>query len=297
MASRGMFGGLTLKELASRTWSESNEDNALGYAAQLAYYFLLALFPLLIFLTSLVGFLGGAQELLLQFLGKVMPSDAMDIVNSWMRDVVTNKGGGLLSFGLLAAIWAASAGLAALIDALNTAYDVKEGRPFWKVRLIAVALTLALGLLVVGGAVLITASDALVGWVAARLGLSAVVQAVWQYVNYLIGVALLLAGVSLVYYFAPNVEQKWHWITPGSVFATVTFLVASFCFSLYLRYAPSYSATYGSLGAVVVLMLWLYLLGLVVFVGGEINQIIEKAQGKPFVEKQEGQQVSRLRTA
>jgi membrane protein len=297
MESRGVFGGLTLKELAGRAWSESNEDNALGYAAQLAYYFLLALFPLLIFLTSLVGFLGGAQELLLQFLGKVMPSDAMDIVNSWMRDVVTNKGGGLLSFGLLAALWAASAGLAALMDALNTAYDVKEGRPFWKVRLVAIALTLALGLLVVGGAVLITASDALVAWVAAHLGLSAAVQSLWQYVNYLIGVGLLLVGVSLIYYFAPNVEQQWHWITPGSIFATVTFLLASFLFSLYLRYAPSYSATYGSLGAVVVLMLWLYILGLVIFVGGEINQIIEKAQGKPVVEKQQGEPVSRLRTA
>jgi membrane protein len=174
---------------------------------------------------------------------------------------------------------------------------VKEGRPFWKVRLVALALTLALGLLVVGGAVLITASDALVGWVASYLGLSAVVQSVWQYVNYLIGVGLLLVGVSLIYYFAPNVEQRWHWITPGSIFATATFLLASFLLSLYLRYAPSYSATYGSLGAVVVLMLWLYILGLVVFVGGEINQIIEKAQGKPIVEKQECQPVSRLRTA
>jgi membrane protein len=284
--SRTLFGGLTLKELARRTWAETNEDNALGYAAQLAYYFLLALFPLLIFLTSLLGFLGGAQEWMMQYLSRVMPGEAMDTVNQWMRDVVTNKGGGLLSFGLLGALWAASAGVAALMESLNTAYDVEEGRSFWKTRLVALALTLALGLLVVGGAALITASELIVNWAASLVGLSAAAQAAWQYVNYLLGLCLLFVGVALIYYFAPNVEQEWRWVSPGAVFAVGAFLAASYLLSLYLRYAPSYSATYGSLGAVVVLMLWLYILGLVIFVGGEINQIIAQAQGKETVKRQ-----------
>lgn len=292
MANRNLFGGLTLKELARRTWFESNDDNALGYAAELAFYFLLSLFPLLIFLTSLIGFLSSAQELLLQYLGKVMPKEAMVLVNTWMRDVVSNRGGGLLSLGLLAALWASSAGMAALMDALNTAYDVKEGRPFWKVRLIAIALTVVLGVLVVGGAVLITFSGPLVDWVASFVGLGAAVQGVWQYVNYLIGVCLLVVGIGLIYYFAPDVEQEWPWITPGSLFAAVTFLLASFLFSLYLRYAPSYSATYGSLGAVIVLMLWLYILGLVIFIGGEINSVIEAAR-KPPTEVQAGGEAER----
>lgn len=127
-----------------------------------------------------------------------------------------------------------ASGVTGLMDALNSAYDVKEGRPFWKVRLIALGLTVALGVLVIGGATLITGSAALVNWTAALVGLGPVVQTVLQIINYVVGIGLLLVGVGLIYYFAPNVEQDWHWITPGSFFATVTFLIASFLFSLYL---------------------------------------------------------------
>src|SRR6185295_8954643 len=150
-----MFGGLTLKQLSLNVWKESNEDNVFGGAAELAYYFLLALFPMLIFLTSLVGFLPGLQANILSALAKVAPADAMKLVEDTLTDVISHRSGGLLSFGVLGTLWAASSGVASLMGTLNVAYEAKESRSFWKVRLIAIALTVSLALLIIGGAALV----------------------------------------------------------------------------------------------------------------------------------------------
>ncbi len=285
MGSR-MFGGLTLKELAVRTWKEANEDNVFGRAAELAYYFLLALFPMLIFLTSLVGFLPGAQENIINSIGKAAPPQVMDVVRQFMHDVVENRSGGLLSLGIFATLWAASNGVSAVMDTLNTAYDAKEGRSFIKKRIIAIGLTLALSVLVVGGTVLIMFGDRFAEWLGGALGLGAAFTTAWKILDYIIGLGLLFLGIQLIYYLGPNVKQRWRWITPGAIFAVVGLIVSSLAFSLYLRYAPDYSATYGSLGAVIILMLWLYILGLMLLVGGEINSEIRRAAGKPTVEKE-----------
>jgi membrane protein len=279
-----VFGGLRLQELALKTWREFNEDNGFGKAAELAYYFLLALFPMLIFLLSLVAFLPGAQEMILSWLAKGLPSEVMRIIDEWVRDVVRNRSGGLLSFALLGSLWAASSGAAALIDALNTAYDVEEERPYWKKRLVALAMTIVMGFLVVGGATLVTFGSRLVTWLSGLLILGTAITFAWHLFNKLAGFFLLTLGMGVLYNFGPNLKQSWRWITPGSLFALASFIGASYLFSLYLKYAPSRSATYGSLGAVVVLMLWLYLTGLVVIFGGEINSEIRKAAEKPSVE-------------
>jgi len=285
-----IFGGLTLKELAVSTWREANEDNVFGASAELAYYFLLALFPMLLFLISLVGFLPGVQESIFHALASVVPRQVMEMVTKTLNDVVSNRSRKLLSFGILGTLWAASGGVAALMGTLNTAYHVKEGRSFWKVRLIAVGLTVLLSLLVIGGTALIMFGDKLSAWLAAGLGLGTLFAVLWGMVDYLLGLALLLLGVEVIYYFAPNIKLRWHWVTPGAVFAVVALILVSLLFSLYLRMAPSYSATYGSLGAVIILMLWLYLMGLVLLVGGEINSEIRAEMGKPRVLKEPPQQ-------
>lgn len=277
------IGGLTLTELAQRTWREANEDNVWGRAAELAYYFLLALFPMLIFLTSVVGFLPDAQQEIFSALARVMPGDAMRLVSETINDVTRNRHGGLLSFGVFGTLWAASGGVTAVMDTLNAAYDAKEERSFWKIRLVAIGLTIALALLVVGGVVLIMFGDRFSEWCAAWLGLGPAFTVIWGVVDYVVGLALVFIGLELIYYFGPNLDQEWEWVTPGALFAVVSLIAGSLLFALYLRFAPSYSATYGSLGAVIVLMLWLYLIGLVVLVGGEINSEIAHAADVPLV--------------
>jgi membrane protein len=241
-----------------RTWREANEDNILGRAAELAYYFLLALFPMLIFLTSLVGFLPGLREAIFTALGKFVPGEAMRLVSETISDVTRHRSGGLISFGVLGVLWAASGGVTAVIGTLNAAYDAREERSFWKIRLIAISLTVMLALLVVGGTALVMFGDRFAVWFGERLGMGPAFTVIWGVVHYLVGLALLFLGLELIYYFGPNVEQDWKWVTPGAVFAVVSMVVASLLFSLYLRFAPNYSATYGSLGAVIVLAVALF---------------------------------------
>ena len=262
---------LTIKELALRTWRESLEDNVAGAAAELAYYFLLALFPLLIFLTSIIGFLPGADNSLLVGLERALPPDAMKLVREVLDDVVSHRSGGLLSFALIGTLWAASSGVASLMDALNIAYDATETRPFWKRRLAAIALTLIFTLLVVGGSGLIMIGHRLGAWLEHALKLSAALAFISTVLGYLTGIGLLLAGIGALYYFGPDIKPAERRVMPGALFAATGVVIGSLLFSLYLRVAPSASATYGSLGAVVTLMLWLYLIGLLLIVGGEIN--------------------------
>src|SRR6185503_6387388 len=273
-------GRLTIKELALRTGREASKDNVVGAAAELSYYFLLALFPLLIFLTSIIGFLPGVDNSLLIALEKALPPDAMRLVREVLEDVVSHRSGGLLSFALIGTLWAASSGMVSLMEALNVAYDAKENRPFWKRRLIALGLTLILAVLVLGGSALIMLGHRIGGWLESKLSLSGAFAFVSNTVGYLTGCGLLLSGILLLYYFAPNVDLSKRRVIPGALFASVGIVMGSLLFSLYLRIAPSASATYGSLGAVVTLMLWLYITGLLLLVGGEINSELGRVLDK-----------------
>jgi membrane protein len=275
-----ILGDVTLKELALKTWRAVYQHDCLGKAAELAFYFLLALFPLLIVLLNLISFMPGVQEIILFWLSRLMPRDATHIVEIWVQNVFANRSGGLVSFGLIFSLWAASTGVGALISALNSAYEVEEGRPFWKAQLVALGVIVALCLLVIGGAVLITFGDPLVSGLANLVGYQRTIGTIWLVIRYLMGLVMLLVGMAVIYLFAPNVRQRWTCILPGTLFAVVTFVIASYLFSLYIRYAPSYNAIYGSLGAVIVLMLWFYLMGLIMYVGGEINSQIGSAAGK-----------------
>lgn len=274
---RSKKSGATFKQLALRTWRESNEDNVFGSSAELSYYFLLALFPLLIFLTSIISFIPGADNSLLIALERALPPDTIKLVHEVLDDVVSHRSGGLLSFALIGTFWAASSGVVSLMTALNVAYDATESRPFWKRRLVAIGLTVVFTLLVIGGSGLIVAGHRIGAWLEHALRISTGVAFFSNLAGYVAGLGLLLAGISVLYYFAPNIKPEQRIVVPGALFAAAGIVIGSLLFSLYLRVAPSASATYGSLGAVVTLMLWLYLLGLLLLVGGELNSEISRS--------------------
>ncbi len=261
----------TFKELVLKIWNESIEDDVFGTAAELSYYFLLALFPLLIFVTSVIGFLPVAHTELLVDIARLVPPDAMKLVRDTLTDVVSHRSGGLLSFGLIASLWSASSGVASLMSGLNKAYDIVEKRSFWKRCLVSLGLSIATVVLVACGSVLVMIGHRLGVWLKEGLGFSTALAFVSTILSYVMGFGLLLAGIWALYYFGPAVKRGERPVKPGALFASGGIVIGSLLFSLYLRVAPSASATYGSLGAVVTLMLWLYLMGLVLLVGGEIN--------------------------
>jgi membrane protein len=284
------LGGLSVKELGRRAIHEIRDDDCLGRAAQLAYYFLFALFPFFLVLITLLGYipLPNLMDRLMDMLAQLLPGDALHLVQDNVHDLVTNQRGGLLSFGILVALWTSSSAITAIMDGLNRAYDVEEGRPFWKVRLFAILLTLGLSLFIIVSLVLLTFGPQIGGWIADRIGLGSIFQTAWNVLRWPVIVGLLILAMALVYYVAPDVEQQWQWITPGSVVAVVGWLLASLGFSYYVNNFGSYNATYGSIGAVIVLLTWMYVSGFFVLVGGEINAEIEHAasSGKDPGEKQ-----------
>lgn len=285
MSSLWRLGGLGWRELGKRVWSEVQEDEVLGRAAELSYYFLLALFPFLIFLTSIIGMvLGsgtGTRHALFDYLARVMPPSAFQLIQSTMFEVSSASGGGKLSFGLLAALWAASNGMSAITTSLNTAYDLKETRPWWKQRLAAIVLTAALSVLIIAVLILIVAGGRIADWLALTFGLGTLFPVIWKIAQWPVVLACMILAFALIYYFAPDLrEQKWQWLTPGAAIGVALWLLVSVAFRVYLHFFDSYSATYGSLGAVIILMLWLYFTGTAVLVGSEINSEIENAAAK-----------------
>jgi membrane protein len=284
------LGGLSVKELGRRVIHEIQEDDCLGRAAQLAYYFLFALFPFFLVLTTLLGYLPvpNLMDRLMEMLAGILAGDALKLVQDNVGEIVTSQRGGLLSFGILAALWTSSSAITAIVDGLNRAYDVEEGRPYWKVRLIAIFLTVGISLFIIFSLVLLTFGPQIGGWIADQVGLGRVFQIAWNLLRWPVIVGLIVLAMALVYYIAPDVEQRWQWITPGSLVAVIGWLLASLGFSFYVNNFGSYNATYGSIGAVIVLLTWMYVSGLFVLVGGEINAEIEHAasSGKDPGEKQ-----------
>lgn len=276
------FGGLTPLRLMKRVGHEFNQDDVLGHSAQLAYYFMLALFPMLILLLTLIGLVahGNAefQQQLFQYLARMAPPSASELIGKTLQEVTQNAGGLKLTFGIVFTLWSAMGGLTAIMDALNAAYDVEEGRPLWKKYGVALGLTVALAVLVIGALALVLFGGKIAAWVAGHSGLGQVFVNVWTVLQWPVAFAMMALAFALIYYFAPDVKnQKWYWITPGSLLGVVIWLAASGLFRLYLAFFNSYAKTYGSLGAVIILMLWLYVTGMSIMLGGEINSEIEHA--------------------
>jgi membrane protein len=280
----GFLGGLRLKEIITRVLKEVRQDDCLGWAAQLAYYLLFAVFPFMLFLTALLGFLPlpNLMERLLGALAMLLPGEAVTLLQDNIRQLVTEQKGGLLSFGILAALWSSSSAVVAITAALNQAYDVQERRPWWHVRGVALLLTLGLSLFLLLAVVLLIFGPQLGSGLASLVGLGGAFELAWNLLRWPLSAALLMIALALVYYWAPDMEQAWQWITPGAIFAVLATLLTSLGFSLYVSHFGSYNKTYGSLGAVIVFLTWLYLTGLCVLVGGEINaEIAHAAPDRP----------------
>lgn len=282
MKSLWALRNISWLELAKRVWKEANDDRMFGRAAELSYYFLLALFPLLIFLTSIIGLIlgsgTGTRHQLFDYLARIMPPAAYQLISATMYEVSNSSGGGKLSFGLLAALWAASNGMGAITESLNIAYDVEETRPWWKTRLVAISLTLALSVLIIGALVLVVFGGRIGEGLANAYGFGSAFAITWKIAQWPVVLSFMILAFALIYYFAPDLRrQAWQWLTPGAAIGVALWLLVSLAFRVYLHFFNSYSATYGSLGAVIILMLWLYFTGAAVLIGGEINSEIENA--------------------
>lgn len=273
------LGGLTVRELARRVWDDMQKVELMGRAAQLAFYFLLALFPALLFFTALVGLfpLESSVPELLNYLRYVLPGDALSLVKKTIQQVVQGSGESLLSLGLLGALWASSSGMTAMMDALNAIYKAPETRPLWKVRAIAIATTVGLAGFILISTTLVLSGEHLADWVAAVFGFGGAFTVLWTVLKWPLVCAFMFLVVAVIYYVAPDVKQNWYWVTPGSTVAVVLWLIVSLGFKLYVEYLGDYNAVYGSIAGVIVLMMWLYLNGVVLLLGGEINAAIGKA--------------------
>ena len=279
-------------ELLKRTVRELQADNGLGLAAQLAYYFFLALFPALLVLLALASFLP-AEDLVARavtMLQGVAPEEVITIIRDQLSQIGSERRGGLLTLGLAGALWSSSAALVAIIDALNHAYDVEDARPWWQQRLTAILLTIGVALFLLVSIALVIAGPELASFLTDRVGLSAAFEWTWKILQWPLVFVLVATAFGFIYYFAPDVDQDWVWLTPGSVLATALWLLGSLAFRFYVVNFGSYEESYGTVGGVIVLLLWLYLSGLVIIAGAELNAEIEHASphGKAAGQKSPG---------
>lgn len=284
---------LSWGELLKRTVRETQADNGLGLAAQLAYYFFLALFPALLFLIALAGVFVNPDSVsrLVNMLSGAAPPDVIRIIGDQLKSLTEGNAGGIMTFGVVAALWSSSAAMVALIDSLNRAYDVEDARPWWKQRLTAILLTIGVAAFIILSFALVVAGPELADSLASRFGLGAAFEWTWKILQWPIVFVLIALAFGSVYYFAPDVDQDFVFLTPGSVTATILWLVGSLGFRFYVVNFGSYNETYGAIGGVMVLLLWLYISGLVVIVGAEMNAEIEHASehGKAAGEKKPGE--------
>ena len=280
-------------ELIKRTVKDASEDDCLGLAAQLAYYLFLALFPAVLFLLALTSLLpvAGFIDDVIAALRPIAPAEILGFLDDQLHRVANADSGGILTIGILGALWSSSAAVVAIIGSLNRAYDIEEGRPWWKVRLVAIGLTVALALMVLLSFGLILAGPRVADYLAASAGLGGVFEWTWKILQWPLAFLLVSTAVGLVYYFAPDADQDWVWITPGAVVATSLWVLASLAFKFYVANFTNYNASYGVVGGVIVLLLWFYISGLAVLVGAELNAEIEHASphGKAAGEKVLGQ--------
>jgi membrane protein len=280
MASLWKLGGLTPLKLAQLGIKKIDEDELSTRSAALSYYFVLALFPMFLFLVSLIGLIAGSGsqmgDKIMATLGSLAPGSASGVVQQVIHQTVKNSGGVKLAAGIVGALWAASGGMSAIVTSLNVIYRTKETRPLWKQKLTVVGLTLALALLILLASALVLYGGSIGQLIATRVGVGGLFWIGWRIVQWPMTFLAMFLSFSIIYYFAPDLdERKWYWVTPGSVVGVALWLLASVGFRVYLHFFNSYSATYGSLGAVIILMLWLYITGFAILVGGETNWVIE----------------------
>ena len=273
------LGGLSVRQLPQLVLAEIWKDEIFDRGAALSYYFVFALFPTLLFLTTLLGMGPGRalMDRLMVTIQDLLPPDAASLVKRTLAEIQRGATGGLLSVGAVAALWGASRGMVSIMNTLNVVYGVTSRRPWWRQQLAAVVLTVIFSILAFAALVSFVFGERIGQAAAAWAGQGGAFPAVWNLLQWPIGLLLVLTGIDLVYHLAPAVRQRWYWLTPGSVFAGVAWTAASLGLRVYVSRFANYNATYGSIGGGILLLLWLYLSGLALLIGGEINSVIARA--------------------
>lgn len=286
-----------IKAALIRTWDDVDRNHTLMAAAALSYYFVMALFPALVFLSAFASYLP-VPDLFnhgLKLLSYFVPQDGMALVRRLLADVITPNRGVFLSFGLLGTLWAASGGFANAIEALNLSYDVEETRPFWKTRLLAVQLTFLTGLLLFVALAVMIVGPRFGEWLTYRAHLSRVWAWVWPYIHWMLAIGFTVLAVEALYFLAPNVKQRF-WATLGGALIAVGFWLAlSYLLGIYFRRFADFNKTYGTLGAAVASMVWLYWTSFAMLVGAEFNaELAKRTDAGPIQQQPEPPVITKL---
>jgi len=257
--------------------AELLEGKCFGWSASLAYYFFLALFPAMLFVVSLVSVLPVEHLLdrIVTILSRVAPGDVVGIARQQFMQIARQPHRGVLTLSLLAALWSTSSGMTAIVDTLNQAHRITERRPWWRVRLTAVALTVALTIVTLIAFSLVMAGPTAAGYAAEWLALGPQFLWAWDILRWPLAFALIVAAIGSIYHFAPNTTHEWVWVTPGSVTAATLWLVVSVAFRMYVSHFANYQKTYGAIGGVMVTLLWFYFTSLAILIGAQLDISIE----------------------
>jgi membrane protein len=279
------FEGTPVGVVFRRTAKAFVDDDLLSRAAELGFYFLFALFPMLICASSILGLAARSASVfydrLLHYLAMVVPPTAYQLVINTFNQTAQASTSGKITFGLAVALWSASVGFAAIQDTMNLVYKTRETRPYWKARSIAILVTIWLAVLATANLAVLLGGDMLGDYAHSHIWhhtLRTAVAVAIHILTWLAAGGLLMLIFSSIYYYAPNLSKKcWHWLTPGAAIGIITWTLVSLGFRVYLHFFNTYSLTYGSLGAVVVLLMWFYITGLTLLAGAEINSEIQAA--------------------
>lgn len=280
--------GLVPITLIKRTVKYYLENDMLTHASALAFQALFSIFPFLIVLVAMLGILDLLQffDWIREQAGILLPGAAMDQVER-VIDEVQRPRGGLISVGLMVALWVASGAMRVTINALNVVYKVKEERPFWKLYPLSILYTLCIAGMLITAAMLMVLGPQAMQWLAQQVGLEQLIVTLWTWLRWPVALTLLMLAVAFVYYMAPDVEQQIRFLIPGSVLSVLVWVAASMGFGFYIQHFADYSAVYGSIGAVIVLMMYFYISAAVLLFGAELNAVIEDhvPSGKNLGEK------------
>ncbi len=269
---------MPVRDFLHQFFESFGRNQPFDLAAQLAYFAILALFPFAMFVLTVVGYipLHGLDQHILNATYSVMPGDVAHLVDQTLHEIIGRQRGWLLVTTLLFALWSASGGASGLITALNRAYDVSETRPAWKVKLRALVVTFGAVIAVIVATAALLIGPEIVHRIWEFFGLGGAFDTIWAILRWPVAALTMMLMVACMYYFLPNVKQKWRFITPGSTVAVLAWLLTSLGFRLYVSHFNSYAKTYGALGTAIVLLVWLYLSGLMIILGGEINAILDR---------------------
>jgi membrane protein len=286
-----------LKDALLRTYDDIEDHHTLQMAAALSYYFVMSLFPSLIVLSAIVTYLP-VPDLFdqgLKLMARFIPSDSMGVVKKVLADVVTPNRNAFLSLGLAGTLWAASGGFAAAIEALNIAYDAQETRPFWKTRPLAIGLTVLIGTLLITALAVMIVGPQFGIWLSGRLHMSVLWQWLWPYIHWTISIGFTIIAIEVLYFLAPNIKQRFLATLPGAIFAVSCWIGLSYLLGIYFRSFANFNKTYGTLGAAIALMVWLYWTGFAMLVGAELNaELAKKTKKGPIQEQPEPSTITKM---